>query len=283
MPSAASAVSTDSHSLPDEKAIEKYHAIDEEKYKKIRRKIDINLLPLLSLLYFLSFLDRSNIGNARIAGMAKDLDLVGLKYNIVVAVFFILYAFAEVPSNLCLKIFRPSIWIPSIMLAWGLVMTLMCLCKTYEGLLIARVFLGLAEAGLFPGITYYLSLWYRRRDVALRIAIFFSAATVAGDLISLLALYGIVRMEGIGGLHGWQWIFCLEGILTVVVAFAAFYFMNDYPATAAFLSSEEREIVIAALEEDSQGLATQFNQKFIWQAMKDYKTYVHMGIYSGAL
>lgn len=95
--------------------------------------------------------------------------------------------------------------VPSIMIAWGLVMTLMCLCKSFEGLIAARVFLGLTEAGLFPGITFYLSLWYRRRDTAQRLAIFFSAATIAGAFGGLLA-WGIEHMEGIGGLYGWQWI-----------------------------------------------------------------------------
>lgn len=254
----------------------------EEDYKKIIRKIDIHLLPFLSLLYLLSFLDRSNIGNARIAGMAADAHLEGLRYNVVAAVFFIPYAFAEVPSNICLKLFRPSIWIPSIMVAWGIVMTLMCLCKTYEALIIARVFLGLTEAGLFPGIAYYLSLWYRRRDVAVRIAIFFSAATVAGAFGGILA-YGIQRMEGIGGLHGWQWIFCLEGILTILVAASAYFFMHDYPTTAGFLTAQEKQTVLAVLEEDCLGLATHFDRKFVWQTMTDYKTYIQMGIYCGLL
>ncbi|KAJ2932279.1 hypothetical protein H1R20_g4820, partial [Candolleomyces eurysporus] len=168
------------------------------------------------------------------------------------------------------------------MVAWGLVMTLMCLCHTYEGLIIARVFLGLAESGLFPGITFYLSLWYRRRDVAKRIAIFFSAATVAGAFGGLLA-YGIEHMEGIGGLHGWQWIFCLEGIATVLVAFVAFFYMHDYPETATFLTPTERALIVQMLKEDKQGMATHFEWKYVWHAMKDYKTYVQIGIYIGLL
>ncbi|KAF5335197.1 hypothetical protein D9611_010915 [Ephemerocybe angulata] len=256
--------------------------VDEAAKQRVLRKMDWHLLPFISMLYLLSFLDRANIGNARIAGMAVDAHLDGLKYNVVAAVFFIPYALAEVPSNVCLKLFRPSRWIPTIMIAWGLVMTLMCLCKTYESLIIARVFLGLAEAGLFPGITFYLSLWYRRQDVARRIAIFFSAATVAGAFGGLLA-YGIEHMEGIGGLHGWQWIFCLEGIVTVVVAFAAYFYMHDYPETAKFLTEEERIIVVQMLKLDKQGQSTHFEYKYVWQAMLDYKTWVQVGIYIGVL
>lgn len=161
-------------------------------------------------------------------------------------------------------------------------MTLMCLCKTYKSLIVARVFLGLTESGLFPGVTFYLSLWYRRRDVAKRIAIFFSAATVAGAFGGILA-YGIERMEGIGGLHGWQWIFCLEGLVTMVIAFGSYFTMHDYPTTATFLTDDEKKAIGRMLQEDTQGLATHYDTKFVWQAMSDYKTYVQIGIYIGLL
>ncbi|TFK67362.1 MFS general substrate transporter [Pluteus cervinus] len=241
--------------------------------------MDTRILPPVTLLYLLSFLDRSNIGNARVAGMATDAHLDGLKYNIA-AVFFIPYALAEVPSNIALKLMRPSRWIPAMMVAWGVVMTLMSLCNTYHELIVARVFLGLAEAGLFPGVTFYLSLWYRRKDVASRIAIFFSAATVAGAFGGLLA-FGIEKMEGVGGLHGWQWIFCLEGIVTVLVATASFFFIYDYPETATFLTESERITVVDMLKRDTLGQATHFDMKFVWQALTDYKTYVQIGINIG--
>ncbi|KAJ7130834.1 major facilitator superfamily domain-containing protein [Mycena crocata] len=249
---------------------------------KILRKLDVHLLPFVSLLYLLSFLDRANIGNAKIAGMAKDAGLTGFRYNTIAAVFFIPYALAEVPSNIALKLVRPSRWIPSIMLAWGLVMTLMCLCNNYHDLIIARVFLGLTEAGLFPGITFYLSVWYRRRDVASRVAIFFSAATIAGAFGGILA-FAIEKMEGIGGLHGWQWIFCLEGLATMLVAVASYFYMHDYPETAGFLTEPERKHVVHMLREDQQDLATHYDRKFVWQAMGDYRTYVQIGIYMGLL
>ncbi|KAJ7187887.1 major facilitator superfamily domain-containing protein [Mycena filopes] len=273
--------SFDEDNVASSKEVE-VHEITDAARTKILRKLDWHLLPFVSLLYLLSFLDRANIGNAKVAGMAKDAHLTGLRYNIIAAVFFIPYSLAEVPSNILLKLVRPSRWIPSIMLAWGLVMTLMCLCKTYHELIIARVFLGLTEAGLFPGVTFYLSLWYRRREVASRVAIFFSAATVAGAFGGLLA-FCIEKMEGIGGLHGWQWIFCLEGLATMLVAASSYYFMHDYPETATFLSDTERKQIVYMLKEDSQDLATHYDRKFVWQAFKDYKTYVQIGIYMGVL
>ncbi|KAJ8584568.1 MFS general substrate transporter [Rhizopogon salebrosus TDB-379] len=249
---------------------------------RILRKIDWHLLPFVSLLYMLSFLDRANVGNAKVAGMSKDLDLIGYRYNIAAAAFFILYSFAEVPSNIALKLFRPSRWIPIIMVAWGLVMTLMCLVNSFQSLVVARLFLGLTEAGLFPGVTYYISLWYPRSEQSKRIAIFFSAATVAGAFGGLLA-YAIEQMEGIGGLHGWQWIFCLEGIVTMLVACLSFFFMHDYPETAKFLTQSERAYVINMLKQDANNLATHYHIRFVLQAMKDYKTYVQVVTYFGLL
>ncbi|KAG1771632.1 MFS general substrate transporter [Suillus placidus] len=249
---------------------------------RILRKLDWHLLPFVSLLYMLSFLDRANIGNAKVAGMSKDLHLIGLKYNIAAAVFFILYSFAEVPSNIALKLFRPSRWIPVIMIAWGLVMTLMCLVDSFRSLVVARLFLGLTEAGLFPGVTYYISLWYPRSEQSKRIAIFFSAATVAGAFGGLLA-YGIEHMEGVGGLHGWQWIFLLEGTATLLVACISFFCMHDYPETAKFLTETERAYVIDMLKQDANDLATHYHIRFVLQAMKDYKTYIQVLIYMGLL
>ncbi|TFK44118.1 major facilitator superfamily domain-containing protein [Crucibulum laeve] len=256
--------------------------IDETERKRVLRKADWHLLPFVSLLYLFSFLDRANIGNARIAGMEHDVELHGLRYNVVAAIFFIPYALCEVPSNICLKLMRPSRWIPSIMVAWGIVMTLMCLCHSYEGLIAGRFFLGLTEGGLFPGITFYLSLWYRRRDVAQRIAIFYSAATIAGAFGGILA-FGISEMEGAGDLHGWQWIFCLEGLATVVVGFLSYFLMNDYPDSATFLTANEKEIMVQSLKQDSHGLAKEFRMTYVWQAVRDYKTYVQAGIQLGVV
>ncbi|KAH9963862.1 MFS general substrate transporter [Russula dissimulans] len=250
--------------------------------KHIWRKLDTHLLPLVSLLYLLSFLDRSNIGNARIAGMSEDLRLIHLRYNTAAAVFFIPYCFVEVPSNIILKLFRPSRWIPTIMVAWGTIMTLMCLVNSYKGLIIARAFLGLAEGGLFPGVTYYISLWYPRQMQAKRVAIFFSAATVAGAFGGILA-YGVEHLEGKAGLHGWQWIFLIEGLVTIVIAFASYFVMHDYPDTATFLTENERQFVIRTLREDHNGQATHFSSTFVWQALADWKTYLHVITYTGVI
>ena len=124
--------------------------------KKLLRKIDWTLVPFLALLYLLSFLDRTNIGNARLAGLEEDLgmDPKSLQYNVALSCFFPWYVAAEIPSNLAMKRFRPSVWIPIIMIAWGVCCVCMGVVTNYAGLLAARMALGVAEGGLFPGITY---------------------------------------------------------------------------------------------------------------------------------
>ncbi|KAK4183648.1 putative high-affinity nicotinic acid transporter [Podospora australis] len=285
---------TESDSVTNEKTIYKETNVDnvesagwdEANTKKLIRKIDMTLIPFLALLYLLSFLDRTNIGNARLDTLEVDLGLDSrkLQYNDALAIFFPFYVAAEVPSNMAMKRFRPSVWIPSIMIAWGICCTLMGVVHNYAGLMAVRSALGIAEGGLFPGITYYITMWYRRHECGFRMAIFFSAATAAGAFGGLLAR-GIVEMRGIAGLSGWQWIFILEGILTVIVAIIAFWAMQDYPATAKFLTPEERQEVSDRLKLDRSSLADEFNMKYFWAAIKDWKIWVHMfitiGVYTG--
>jgi MFS family permease len=248
-------------------------AFDEKATKRLIRKIDFVLLPFLSLLYLLSFLDRTNIGNARLGSLEEDLKLHDLMYNVVLAAFFPTYALAEIPSNMMMKRIRPSIWIPSIMVVWGIICICMGLVHNYAGIVAARAFLGLAEGGLFPGIAFYISMWYRRHECGLRMAIFFSAATAAGAFGGLLAR-GLVQMHGLAGRPGWAWIFIVEGALTLAVALSAFYFMQDYPDTATFLTEPERVEVKRRLDDDRNFLADEYNVKFVWDALKDWKIYV---------
>ena len=191
----------------------------------------------------LAYLDRSNIGNAKIAGMEKDLDLIKLRYNTALTVFFVSYSVFEVPSNIVIKLIRPSIWISILCFAWGVVMTLMGVVNSYHGLVIARFFLGVAEAGFFPAATYLLTIWYQRYEIQRRMAIFYTAASMSGAFSGLLA-YAIEHMNGVAGLAGWKWIFILEGLLPVAVSFSLYFLLPDKPETATFLTKEEREFLI---------------------------------------
>ncbi|KAF2843204.1 MFS general substrate transporter [Patellaria atrata CBS 101060] len=258
--------------------------------KAILRKMDLRLIPMLALLYLLSFLDRGNIGNAKIEGLAEDLNMTGPQYNWTLTVFFFTYSAFEVPSNLLLKRLRPSIWLPSIMVAWGIVMTLMGIVQDFKGLLIARLFLGVTEAGLFPGVAYYITMWYCRQEGQWRQALFFSAASVAGAFSGLLA-FGIAHMDGVGGYEGWRWIFILEGLLTVLIAVIAYWILFDFPETATFLSPFERAFVVYRLKYQGQvagadGVAPtaqtdEFRWKFVRDAFLDWQIWVNIWVYWG--
>ncbi|KAN0099567.1 MFS general substrate transporter [Hyaloscypha variabilis] len=209
----------------------------------IIRKVDFRLVPLLSILYLLAYIDRGNIGNAKIAGMETDLKLTGNRYNVALTTFFVPYALFEIPSNIVLKLVRPSIWIPILVFAWGLVMTLMGTVSTYQGLVAARFFLGVAEAGFFPAATYLLTIWYQRYEVQRRMSVFYAAASLSGAFSGLLA-FAIEKMKGVAGLDGWKWIFILEGLVPVIVAFTLYFFLPDRPETAKFLTERERQFVV---------------------------------------
>ncbi|KAI9047020.1 hypothetical protein LZ554_009094 [Drepanopeziza brunnea f. sp. 'monogermtubi'] len=176
--------------------------------KALVRKLDLKLLPPLTLLYLLSFLDRSNIGNARIEGLTTDLNITGNQYLFTLTIYFIGYVLFEIPCNIILKRTTPRFWLPTLMLAWGIVANLLGVTQNLAGFLAARFFLGVTESGLFPGVVFYLSMWYKRTEVHYRVALFFSAASLAGAFGGILA-FGIAKMDDVGGYEGWRWIFIL--------------------------------------------------------------------------
>lgn len=146
----------------------------------------------------------------------------------------------------------------------------------------ARWFLGLSEAGLFPGVGYLLSCWYKRDEFGIRFAIFFSAAAIAGSFGGLLAA-AIALMDGIGGKPGWAWIFILEGLFTILVGILSFWAVHDFPDEATFLSDDDRRRVIKRLADDQQSSAEheEFKMEYFWASVKDWKTYTSAVIYMG--
>lgn len=159
-------------------------------------------------------------------------------------------------------------------------MTLTGLIKNFPGLLSCRMALGLAEGGFFPGVTYYLTHWYRRHECGLRMAIFFSASTLAGAFGGVLAR-GIIEMSGIAGLPGWAWIFILEGGMTVVAAFGAFLFITASPEEAGWLSEMDKKEVRRRLDVDRDGLDEEYDLRYLFDALKDWKIYIKMVISIG--
>lgn len=221
------------------------------------------------------------------------------QYNAALSVFFISYALFESVSNVLLKKFTPRVFIPTIMVIWvcispargltrlttrlqGICMTCMGLVHNAAGLIAARFFLGLTEAGLFPGVSYIMSCWYKRSELGVRVAIFFSAAALAGSFGGLLAA-AIADMNGIGGKGGWAWIFIIEGLATVIIGVIAFWIVPNFPEDATFLTESERRQVIHRLAVDHQTSAEpeKFRFAYFWQVLRDWKTYTACVIFGG--
>ncbi|KAK2011564.1 MFS general substrate transporter [Colletotrichum eremochloae] len=258
-------------SSEDREFMERYEG---ELGRAVVRKIDYRLVPIMGLLYLLSHIDRGNIGNAKIEGMDKDLGLVGNQYNIASTIFFVPYIIFEIPSNIVLKKVRPSLWLSFLVLSWGTVMTLMGVVKDFQGMVICRVFLGLCEAGFFPGAVYIVSTWYPRYELQQRLAIFYTASAFSGALSGLLA-FGIARMDGVGGLAGWRYIFLLEGAVTVAAGLAMPFLILDTPEKAKWLSDDEKRFIDLRLRLSGVRSQSEEGDKLSWrllfQTMTDWK------------
>ncbi|EKM57338.1 uncharacterized protein PHACADRAFT_160834 [Phanerochaete carnosa HHB-10118-sp] len=251
-----------------------------EQEAKLYRKVDLWLMPILTIMYLFSFLDRGNIGNAKLQGLTSQLHLTGNKYNIALTMYFIPYCIFECPANLVLKKFRPSRWLPGITIVWGIIVTLMGLDRTYANLVGTRIALGIAEAGLFPGVVYYLSIWYPRHMLQWRIGIFYGGATVAGAFSGLLA-FGISFMSGTDGMLGWSWIFIIEGIATVCVGIISLFILVDFPDTAKFLTPEEKAYIIWKKKYDNSSVGEEehFALRHVWAALKDWQIWLQILVY----
>ena len=180
-----------------------------------------------------------------------------------------------------------QVWLPSIMIAWGACTVCLGVVNDFHSLVAVRICLGIAEAGLYPGVAYYLTMWYCTNEMALRQGLFFSAASVAGAFSGLLA-YLIVKMNGVGGYAGWRWIFILEGLLTVVIAIVALFLLYDFPETASFLTPEERAWAVHRLKYQGSsrvGRMIAENNKFRWKdvvnAVTDWQLYLGVLMYWG--
>ncbi|KAI0098094.1 putative allantoate permease [Hypoxylon sp. NC0597] len=217
--------------------------LSEAEVAKLMRKIDLHVLPMLFLIYVASFLDRSNISNALTMSLPQELGLTGRQPNIALAVFFVPYIIFEIPSNLLMKRFSPRVWLSLCILGFGIVMLGQGFIQNYSGLLATRFFLGLFEAGIAPGSYYLISFWYRRQDSQKRFTIYFCAVVLASAFGGLLAS-AIAKMDGIRGISNWRWIFILEGILTILIAIAAFFYVSDFPAEASWLTKTEKQFIL---------------------------------------
>ncbi len=214
-------------------------------------KVSRRLIPFLFLLYALNFLDRVNVGFAALS-MNSDLGFGPAVYGFGAGVFFLGYCLFEVPSNLVLYRIGARLWIARIMISWGLIASAMLLVRTTASFYGLRFLLGVAEAGFFPGIIFYLTYWYPARERARAYAWFLAAIPICG-VIGGPVSGALLGLDGWLGLRGWQWLFLLEGIPSVVVGLLVLRLLPDRPHAARWLSPAERNWLEDSLEAERAG------------------------------
>ncbi|KAF2640761.1 MFS transporter [Massarina eburnea CBS 473.64] len=255
--------------------------------RKLIWKQDLRIIPLTAGIYLLCFLDRSNIGNAKTlnseAGesLLQQAHMTNYEFTISLMVFLVAYAVFEVPSNYFLKRCKPSRWIAFLMFAWGACTIGLGGAKNYATVTAVRFLLGMFEAGLFPGLVFYLTFWYRTEERSMRVAIILASATLAGAFGGAIA-YGVGHMKNVQGLAAWRWLFILEGIPSCVSSVAVWLILPDYPEEASWLSTPERELAVARLEfEGSKGNAPSLTWETAKTTLLDWRLWIHYIIYFG--
>ena len=214
------------------------------------RKVSMRLLPFLFLIYVLNFVDRSNISLAALQ-MNRDLSFSSSAFGFGAGIFFLGYAAFEVPSNYALSRVGARRWIARIMITWGIIATLMMLVRTPVQFYILRFFLGVAEAGFFPGVVFYLTHWFPAPMRARATSRFFIALPISGVVSGTLG-GALLALDGRLGLYGWQWLFLVEGIPSVLVGIVALRYLTDTPRDANWLDETQRNWLVSRMEQDAQ-------------------------------
>ncbi|ETW74943.1 major facilitator superfamily [Heterobasidion irregulare TC 32-1] len=244
--------------------------------KILVRKVDTRLLPIIVVIFIMNYIDRTAVTAARLKGLEEDLGLTDIQYNIVLAVLYASYCPAQIPSTIILNRFaRPSLYIGTCVIIWGLTSTLTGVTHNFTGILVCRVFIGLPEAAFYPGAMYLLSRWYTNKELAFRSAILYSGLLISNAFGSLMAAGILSGMEGRLGITSWRWLFYIEGSITMLVGILTMYLLPDHPNNTRWLSSAERRLAQVRLSEDvgeaDQDTAVDSAWNGFMLAMKDPK------------
>jgi sugar phosphate permease len=221
---------------------------DSEIARTTIRRVSLRLLPFLFVLYVFNYLDRSNVAIAALQ-MNRDLGFSAAAYGLGAGIFFVGYVLLEVPSNLVLARVGARWWIARIMLTWGVIASAMMFVRTPAQFYVLRFLLGAAEAGFFPGVIYYLSQWYPARQRARAISGFMIAIPVSGAIGGPLSGW-LLGLDGLLAIRGWQWLFLIEGIPSILLSAVVLFFLTDRVEDAHWLTADQRAWLTARLARD---------------------------------
>jgi D-galactonate transporter len=215
----------------------------------VYRKVTWRLLPYLFLCYILAYIDRVNVGFAKLQ-MQQDLGMTEAVYGLGAGIFFIGYFLFEVPANMILQKVGAKRWIGPIMMIWGVLSAMTMFVESARAFYLLRFLLGVVESGFFPGVILYLTFWYTEGHRARMVALFMSAIPLSGVIAGPISGWIMARMNGVGDLRAWKWLFLVEGVPSFLAGIAALFFLTDNPAGAAWLKPEERELLVQRLKEE---------------------------------
>jgi MFS transporter, ACS family, tartrate transporter len=248
--------------------------------RRVVRKISWRILPFAMLLYFVSFLDRVNVGFAAFS-MNKAIGLTSAMFGLGGGIFFLGYFLFEVPSNLVLNRVGARLWIARVMVTWGLVSVASAFVTGPESFYILRFLLGVAEAGFFPGIILYLSLWFPSRNRATAAAAFMAAAPLSTAIGSPIS-GALMELPVFAGLSNWQWLFILEALPAILLGFVVLKVLTDNPEKANWLDAEERDWLVATLQaENANSISHAGRNRGVWAALRDPRVLTLSLIYLG--
>src|SRR5215475_8150416 len=230
-------------------------------------KISWRLLPLIVVLYCIAYIDRTNVSFAALT-MNRDLGLTAYVYGLGAGVFFLSYFLFEIPSNLILEKVGARIWIARIMITWGLISALTAFATGPTSFLVFRFLLGAAEAGFFPGMILYFTYWYPSVYRGRVISTLFIAQPIANALAAIISGAILDNVHGFLGLKGWQWVFILEALPAILLAFVVLKMMTDRPAVATWLAEDERNWLEGRLNEERHKIDS-VRKLSLWQALAD--------------
>ncbi|KAL4891998.1 retrograde regulation protein 2 [Aspergillus ambiguus] len=247
-----------------------------QRNRRLVRKLDWHIAPVMMLLMLISYLDRGNIGFAATQGMTDDLRLEGTQLNTAISIFYIFYVIAEFPTSLLVKRMQFNRVIPTITVAWGLV----CMCngfiQNFAGLCVCRLLLGLLEGCLFPSMTLLLANWYLREELATRVSYLFVASALSGAFGGLIA-FAILYMDGTAGYPGWRWLYILEGLITILFGVCCIFLVPRDYGSAYFLDADEKELMTSRAEHARaySGGNGHYSMQQVKSAARDIKTWIH--------